>query len=174
MFLYMFPPGSCTCFPQVPVHVSLRFLYMWPNARISVMGGEQAAGVLATITQVMGLLSIGVDTANVVYTATPTTTIPPPSGAEKEGGQGVDSGGGGRPQEAHHCQVEDLGSIPQSSLFLHSPDLTHYLTIQTRLHTPQSSPLTFCSTDLRPREAHTSAVPGGLKPFRRMDISYFF
>ena len=28
-----------------------RFMYMWPNARISVMGGEQAAGVLATITQ---------------------------------------------------------------------------------------------------------------------------
>merc|ERR1712025_776689 len=28
-----------------------RFLCMWPNARISVMGGEQAAGVLATITQ---------------------------------------------------------------------------------------------------------------------------
>jgi len=28
-----------------------RFLFMWPNARISVMGGEQAAGVLATITQ---------------------------------------------------------------------------------------------------------------------------
>ena len=26
-----------------------RFLYMWPNARISVMGGEQAAGVLAQI-----------------------------------------------------------------------------------------------------------------------------
>ena len=26
-----------------------RFLWMWPNARISVMGGEQAAGVLATI-----------------------------------------------------------------------------------------------------------------------------
>jgi 3-methylcrotonyl-CoA carboxylase beta subunit len=26
-----------------------RFLYMWPNARISVMGGEQAASVLATI-----------------------------------------------------------------------------------------------------------------------------
>ena len=24
-----------------------RFLWMWPNARISVMGGEQAAGVLA-------------------------------------------------------------------------------------------------------------------------------
>ena len=28
---------------------SPRFLYMWPNARISVMGGEQAANVLATI-----------------------------------------------------------------------------------------------------------------------------
>ena len=28
---------------------SPRFLYMWPNARISVMGGEQAAGVLATV-----------------------------------------------------------------------------------------------------------------------------
>ena len=28
---------------------SPRFLYMWPNARISVMGGEQAAGVLASL-----------------------------------------------------------------------------------------------------------------------------
>ncbi|KPF83324.1 methylcrotonoyl-CoA carboxylase [alpha proteobacterium AAP38] len=28
---------------------SPRFLYMWPNARISVMGGEQAATVLATV-----------------------------------------------------------------------------------------------------------------------------
>jgi 3-methylcrotonyl-CoA carboxylase beta subunit len=26
-----------------------RLLWMWPNARISVMGGEQAAGVLATV-----------------------------------------------------------------------------------------------------------------------------
>ncbi|MEX0298822.1 MAG: carboxyl transferase domain-containing protein [Kordiimonas sp.] len=26
-----------------------RFLWMWPNARISVMGGEQAAGVMATV-----------------------------------------------------------------------------------------------------------------------------
>ncbi|WP_435641431.1 carboxyl transferase domain-containing protein [Micavibrio aeruginosavorus] len=26
-----------------------RFMWMWPNARISVMGGEQAAGVLATV-----------------------------------------------------------------------------------------------------------------------------
>ncbi|XP_041361017.1 methylcrotonoyl-CoA carboxylase beta chain, mitochondrial-like [Gigantopelta aegis] len=28
-----------------------RFMYMWPNARISVMGGEQAANVLAQITK---------------------------------------------------------------------------------------------------------------------------
>ena len=28
---------------------SPRFLWMWPNARISVMGDEQAAGVLATV-----------------------------------------------------------------------------------------------------------------------------
>ena len=26
-----------------------RFLWMWPNARISVMGGEQAAAVLSTV-----------------------------------------------------------------------------------------------------------------------------
>ena len=30
---------------------SPRFLYMWPNAKIGVMGGEVAAGVLATITR---------------------------------------------------------------------------------------------------------------------------
>ena len=28
-----------------------RFLFMWPNARVSVMGGEQAAGVLAQVTR---------------------------------------------------------------------------------------------------------------------------
>lgn len=28
-----------------------RFLYMWPNAKIAVMGGEQAASVLATVTR---------------------------------------------------------------------------------------------------------------------------
>ena len=28
-----------------------RFLFMWPNSRISVMGGEQAANVLATVKQ---------------------------------------------------------------------------------------------------------------------------
>ena len=30
---------------------SPRFLFMWPNARISVMGGEQAAGVLSTLAE---------------------------------------------------------------------------------------------------------------------------
>ncbi len=30
---------------------SPRYLFMWPNARISVMGGEQAANVLATVKQ---------------------------------------------------------------------------------------------------------------------------
>jgi len=30
---------------------SPRFLYMWPNSRISVMGGTQAANVMAQITQ---------------------------------------------------------------------------------------------------------------------------
>ena len=35
---------------------SPRFLWMWPNARISVMGGDQAAAVLATVkrTQIEG------------------------------------------------------------------------------------------------------------------------
>ena len=28
-----------------------RFLFMWPNSRISVMGGEQAAMVLSTVTK---------------------------------------------------------------------------------------------------------------------------
>jgi 3-methylcrotonyl-CoA carboxylase beta subunit len=28
-----------------------RFLFMWPNARISVMGGEQAAAVMAQVGQ---------------------------------------------------------------------------------------------------------------------------
>lgn len=30
---------------------SPRFLYLWPNARVSVMGGEQAASVLATVAK---------------------------------------------------------------------------------------------------------------------------
>jgi 3-methylcrotonyl-CoA carboxylase beta subunit len=30
---------------------SPRFLWMWPNARIGVMGGEQAASVLATVAR---------------------------------------------------------------------------------------------------------------------------
>ncbi|MGD1877494.1 MAG: carboxyl transferase domain-containing protein [Kiloniellaceae bacterium] len=39
---------------------SPRFLWMWPNARISVMGGEQAASVLATIRR-DGLAAKGED-----------------------------------------------------------------------------------------------------------------
>jgi 3-methylcrotonyl-CoA carboxylase beta subunit len=35
-----------------------RFLWMWPNSRISVMGGEQAASVLATVRR-DGLESAG-------------------------------------------------------------------------------------------------------------------
>lgn len=30
---------------------SPRFMWMWPNSKISVMGGEQAAGVMATVTK---------------------------------------------------------------------------------------------------------------------------
>jgi len=37
---------------------SPRFLWMWPNARISVMGGEQAASVLATVKK-DGLQKVG-------------------------------------------------------------------------------------------------------------------
>jgi 3-methylcrotonyl-CoA carboxylase beta subunit len=37
---------------------SPRFLWMWPNARISVMGGEQAAKVLSTVKQ-QGLKASG-------------------------------------------------------------------------------------------------------------------
>ncbi len=56
---------SCTSVPKLTVVIggsygagnygmcgrafSPRFLYMWPNAKISVMGGEQAANVLATV-----------------------------------------------------------------------------------------------------------------------------
>ncbi|TDZ78432.1 Methylmalonyl-CoA carboxyltransferase 12S subunit [Mycobacteroides salmoniphilum] len=36
---------------------SPRFLWMWPNARISVMGGEQAASVLATVRADQGAAS---------------------------------------------------------------------------------------------------------------------
>ena len=33
------------------MYLSPRFMYMWPNSRISVMGGEQAASVLATVAK---------------------------------------------------------------------------------------------------------------------------
>ncbi|GLH15113.1 Probable methylcrotonoyl-CoA carboxylase beta chain, mitochondrial [Gryllus bimaculatus] len=38
-------------FDLSPEYHSPRFLFMWPNARISVMGPEQAAGVLAQLAQ---------------------------------------------------------------------------------------------------------------------------
>lgn len=38
------------CLYYVPLFINRpRFMYMWPNSRISIMGGEQAAGVLAQI-----------------------------------------------------------------------------------------------------------------------------
>ena len=37
---------------------SPRFMWMWPNARISVMGGEQAATVAYIAAAVLALLSI--------------------------------------------------------------------------------------------------------------------
>ncbi len=44
-----------------------RFLWMWPNARISVMGGEQAAAVLATVRR--DALSSGSSGAGEVWSA---------------------------------------------------------------------------------------------------------
>jgi 3-methylcrotonyl-CoA carboxylase beta subunit len=44
---------------------SPRFLFMWPNARISVMGGEQAASVLATVRgDQVSAASVSVDSAS--------------------------------------------------------------------------------------------------------------
>src|SRR5437588_11977510 len=59
------PPVASSRFPKITVIIcgthgagiysmcgrayGPRFLFMWPNARISVMGGEQAASVLATV-----------------------------------------------------------------------------------------------------------------------------
>ena len=37
---------------------SPRFLFMWPNARISVMGGPQAASVLSTVKKDLSLIHI--------------------------------------------------------------------------------------------------------------------
>ena len=41
---------DCKCF-GCPWCCSPRFLYIWPNARISVMGGEQAANVLTMVAR---------------------------------------------------------------------------------------------------------------------------
>lgn len=48
---YCGPTSELTDTFLSPPPTSPRFLYMWPNSRISVMGGEQAATVLATITK---------------------------------------------------------------------------------------------------------------------------
>ena len=45
---------------------SPRFMYMWPNARISVMGGEQAAKVLTTV-QAMQRKREGKEVRNYYY-----------------------------------------------------------------------------------------------------------
>lgn len=44
---------------------SPNFLFMWPNARISVMGGDQAAGVLATVSAQLSVH--GLHVAQCVY-----------------------------------------------------------------------------------------------------------
>jgi len=51
---------------------SPRFLWMWPNARISVMGGEQAASVLATVRR------DGIETKGKTWTAQEETTFKAP------------------------------------------------------------------------------------------------
>ena len=43
-----------------------RFLFQWPNARTSVMGGEQAANVLATVTRSMTSPAIAARVCDVV------------------------------------------------------------------------------------------------------------
>ena len=51
---------------------SPRFLWMWPNARICVMGGEQAAGVLATVKR------DGIDARGGAWSAEEETTFKQP------------------------------------------------------------------------------------------------
>ena len=58
-----------------------RFLWMWPNARISVMGGEQAASVLATVAGRAGRRGVqGPDPRAVREPRARRTTPPPASG----------------------------------------------------------------------------------------------
>ena len=65
--IFFFPAVACAQVPKLTLLIggsygagnygmcgraySPRFLFMWPNAKISVMGGTQAAGVLAQITE---------------------------------------------------------------------------------------------------------------------------
>ena len=58
-----------------------RFLFTWPNARISVMGGEQAASVLATLRREI----------------------------DRGGGAGMDDGAGGEFQGADPGEIRDGG-----------------------------------------------------------------
>ena len=59
---------------------SPRFLWMWPNARISVMGGEQAATVLATVGSGAGGGSADEALRSAPSTSTRATrTTPPPA-----------------------------------------------------------------------------------------------
>jgi 3-methylcrotonyl-CoA carboxylase beta subunit len=55
-----------------------RFLWMWPNARISVMGGEQAASVLATIKR------DGIESQGKTWTAEEETAFKDPIRAQYE------------------------------------------------------------------------------------------
>jgi hypothetical protein len=57
-----------------------RFLWMWPNARISVMGGEQAASVLATVPAVPTTRSSRRRSATSTRPRARRTTPPPGSG----------------------------------------------------------------------------------------------
>ena len=47
--LLFFPPTITGNYGMCGRAYSPNFMYLWPNARTSVMGGEQAANVLATV-----------------------------------------------------------------------------------------------------------------------------
>ena len=90
------------------------FLWMWPNARISVMGGEQAAGVLATVRR-EGMERKGMDWSaedeaefkkpivdSYEYQGPPLLRQRPPVGRRRDR-PGPDPGSG-RPQPVRHPQ----------------------------------------------------------------------
>jgi hypothetical protein len=61
LLLLLLLPGMCGR------AYSPSFMYMWPNARISVMGGEQAAGVLAQVRYDLGLAVLVSQTVAIPY-----------------------------------------------------------------------------------------------------------